>query len=523
MSLLDEVTARVLAASPAEKARLAELVSAAHSGKKWIPSPGPQQQAYDSAADVLLYGGMAGGGKTGLLIGLSLCEHRRSLVMRRQYTELGALVEDLLDKYGSRKGFNGAPPAKLRTDDGRLIDFGAAKDIGDEESWKGQAHDFLGIDEASQFAERQVRFLMGWVRSIDPKQRCRVVLATNPPDNPADGQWLIEMFAPWLNPAFPDPATPGELRWVITDKAGRDRWVDGPGPVLEDGKEVKPTSRTFIPAHLSDNPFLSGTDYAARLDALHEPLRSAIRDGNWMIAHADGADQLIPTNWILQAQMRWKPDVPKNVPMCSMGVDVAAGGSANTVIAARYDAWFAPLVVIPGSETPLGSDVAAAILKHRRDNAEVVIDMGGGYGGGAFEHLIANGISVKGFKGAGQATGRTRDRLLGFVNLRAQIGWAFREALDPDQKGGSPIALPPGKELLAELAAQRFETTVRGIKLVDKAEIAKTLGRSPDRADAVMMAWHTGPSHTTHATVWRDAITKHNRPGRVRGHDAKRR
>ena len=58
----------------------------------------------------------------------------------------------------------------------------------------------------------------------------------------------------------------------------------------------------------------------------------------------------------------------------------------------RYDGWFAELVEVPGRETPLGSDVAALVVKHRRDNAEVILDMQGGYGGAVFERLGDNGI-----------------------------------------------------------------------------------------------------------------------------------
>ena len=523
MSLIEEIAARLGAMSPEEVAKVHAETEAALGGKCWYPTPGPQLMAYESKADVLLYGGQAGGGKSGLLCGLALCEHKRTLLMRRQYSDLGALIEDVLKQYGSRQGFNGSPPARLRTGDGRMVEFGAAKLAGDEEHWKGQPHDLLGVDEASQFLESQVRFLMGWVRSVDPNQRCRVVLCTNPPENPASGQWLLEMFAPWLDPAFRNPAKAGELRWVVTDDAGKDQWVDGPEPFEIGGRYVKPLSRTFIPASLSDNPFLKDTNYAAQLDALPEPLRSAIRDGNWMIAHEDDQWQLIPTNWILQAQQRWRPDPPKHAPMCAMGVDVAQGGSANTVIQCRYDTWFAPPIVIPGKDTPLGSDVAAAVVKHRRDGAVVEIDMGGGYGGGPYEHLQANGIPVHGFKGAASATGRTKDRLLGFVNLRAQAGWKLREALDPDQDGGSPVALPADKDLFAELVAQRYEATPKGLKLVDKDKISEILGRSPDRADALMMCWYAGPNYTTHGTVWRNAIKTQNRPGRVRGHENQRR
>ena len=40
------------------------------------------------------------------------------------------------------------------------------------------------FDEGTQFIYSQVRFLMGWLRSSDPSQRTRVIIATNPPMNP---------------------------------------------------------------------------------------------------------------------------------------------------------------------------------------------------------------------------------------------------------------------------------------------------------------------------------------------------
>jgi hypothetical protein len=61
-------------------------------------------------------------------------------------------------------------------------------------------------------------------------------------------------------------------------------------------------SRTFIPAALRDNPFLINTNYQANLDGLPEPLRSAVRDGNFMAARQDADFQVIPTQWLIEAQ-----------------------------------------------------------------------------------------------------------------------------------------------------------------------------------------------------------------------------
>ena len=63
--------------------------------KPWVPLPGPQEMAYDSEADVVGFGGAAGGGKTHLAIGLSLTRHRRVGLFRQNGTELSAVVDDL--------------------------------------------------------------------------------------------------------------------------------------------------------------------------------------------------------------------------------------------------------------------------------------------------------------------------------------------------------------------------------------------------------------------------------------------
>jgi hypothetical protein len=53
--------------------------------------------------------------------------------------------------------------------------------------------------------------------------------------------------------------------------------------------------------------------------------------------------------------------------------------------------------------------------------------------------------------------------------------WRFREVLDPDQPGGSEIALPPDDELKADLASAQWELTARGIKLKPKDEVRERI------------------------------------------------
>lgn len=499
----------------------------------WRPNPGPQTEAYHCLADVLLYGGEGGGGKSDLIGGLCLTAHRRSLVMRRQYTDLNALVDRVKEIDGTYKGFNGSPPPRLTTEDGRIIDFGAAAQLGDERHWMGQAHDLLAIDEVVHFLEAQVRLLMGWVRSAEAGQRSRTVFATNPPLT-SEGDWIIGMFRPWLDLTHHNPAKHGELRYYVADPDGKDMEVDGPEPILFPGKAKPstPHTRTFIRASLSDNPYLIDTGYDATLDAMPEPYRSAIRDGNFMAGRKDSDRQMIPTAWVREAQARWlqNPTQPEGVPMISIGCDPAGGGEDFTTICHRYDGWYGEIQAIPGAETVNGKGIAAEIIKMRKDAADIVIDMGGGYGGVPFTTLEDNDIEPIAYKGAEGSQARTADRKMGFYNRRSEAWWKFREALDPSQQNGSGIYLPDDQELLADLTSVRFDPVLQTGTLVYKAEtkddVKKRLNRSPDKGDAVVMAWWHGPATTKGQRILpkdsRDARgSRHVRPKVVSSKDHK--
>jgi hypothetical protein len=347
------------------------------------------------------------------------------------------------------------------------------------------------FDEVSDFTESQYVFINAWNRSANPKQRCRIVAAGNPPTRP-EGLWVVRRWAAWLDPKYANPASPGELRWYTTGEDGKEVEVDGRGPHSIYGEQVFARSRTFIPSQLSDNTDLSATNYAASLAGLPEELRLAYRDGDFSVGLRDEPWQIIPSAWVVEAQARWTKNPPFGVPMCCIGVDVAQGGNDNTVLAIRHDGWFAPLIVIPGAETKDGPSVAGKVVANRRDECRVVVDIGGGWGGEAYAHMKANGMDAVGYMGIKASTRRTRDRQLAFTNVRTEAYWRFREALDPAQPGGSNIKLPSDPEIVSDLCAAMYEVTSRGIKLESKEDVCKKLSRSPDKGDAIVMAWWDG-------------------------------
>lgn len=441
----------------------------------------PQQQAAWSKADFLFYGGAAGGGKTDLLIGLSITEHMRAIIFRREAKQLRAISDRTAQILGTRDGYN-SQMGRWRLPGGRLLDLGGVKDAGDEEAYQGQPHDLIAFDELPQFLESQFRFLCGWNRTTEQGQRCRVIGAGNPPTS-AEGEWVIRYWAPWLDEQHTNPALNGELRWFAA-LDGEDVEVEGPGAFDHKGESIEPKSRTFIPSAVDDNPFLESTNYKAMLQALPEPLRGQMLKGDFTAGRDDDPWQVIPTEWVRLAQERWRPEKPHG-RMSAMGVDVARGGIDETVLTARYGDWFAPQIVQPGVSTPNGQAVAALVVSYLRDDATAFVDVIG-VGSSAYDHLHGLNINVVGSNASTQSFATDRSGKLRFINKRAEWWWKMREALDPQY--GDDLALPPDRPLLADLCAPRWKISARGIQVEAKEDIIKRLGRSPDRGDSAVLA-----------------------------------
>jgi hypothetical protein len=494
---------------PEELAELNQLLAADFEDQPWTPLPGPQTMAYESVADVVGFGGAAGGGKSALGVGKALTKHQVVQVFRREGTELGAIIDEMELTVGHREGLGGKPPVWRKPSKRcRLVEFCSAPNVGDERKFQGRAKDLLLVDEAANFLESQVRFLMGWVRTTDPNQRTQTLLTFNPPTS-AEGRWIIPFFGPWLDKKFQGKkAAPGELRYVAVIN-GKDRWVDTAAPFVLDAKGepnydfdlkdytgarlalvVRPQSRTFIPSRITDNPYLVGTNYMNTLQAMPEPLRSQMLYGDFEAGLEDDIWQVIPTAWVEAAMARWKPRSPKG-EMLAIGLDIARGGQDDTVAVSRHRTpehalWFDHPKRITGRDTDNGDKAATHALVLRRDDAPINVDVIG-VGASAFDSLKRANAQVWGVNVSERAR-RTTDRSGGltFFNLRTDLWWALREALDPTADTG--IELPPDPSLLAELCAPRWSLSGKTIKVESREEIVKRIGRSPDAGTAVVLA-----------------------------------
>lgn len=487
-----------------ERAELDALLAADLQAVVWRPLPGPQTVAYNSQADVIGFGGAAGGGKTDLACGKALTQHRVVQMFRREGTELNAIVDRMTEIVGHRDGLGGKPPVwRAPVPACRMIEFGSVPNLGDEKKYQGRAKDLLVIDEAANFLESQVRFLMGWVRSTEPGVKCQTLLTFNPPTS-AEGRWVIRFFAPWIDRSFVGKrAAPGEVRYVgvVPGENGvsRDIWVDGPAQfVIVDGEPcyefdraryapqdiVTPQSRTFIPSRITDNPFLVGTGYMGVLQAMPEPLRSQMLYGDFSAGMEDDAFQVIPTAWVERAMARWTDRSPKG-EMTSMGVDVARGGKDNTCIALKHGNWFDKLIRLPGKSTPDGQAIVGQVIAHRRNSAPVHVD-GIGVGASPVDLLREANVQTISVNVAEKSYYHGRAGNLSFANLRSELWWRMREALDPVNDIG--MALPNDPELLAELCAPKWRMSGKTIYVQSREEIVEDIGRSPDAATAVILA-----------------------------------
>ena len=435
-----------------------------------------------------------------MLLGLAASHHRRSIIFRREFKQLEDIRGKAEQMYADIGSFNGQRELwRLTTSDGvkRRVRFGAMQLPGDEMAYQGQQMDLHCFDEITHFQESQFRFVTGWNRSDFPGQRSRVIAAGNPPTN-AEGYWVIRYWAPWLDPKYPKPAKDGELRWFaqLKDKNGRfvDMEVDGPAEIQVPGElyPVKPRSRTFIRAFLTDNPVYMASGYMSVLQGMPEPLRSQMLHGDFMVGHEDHPRQVIPTEWVLAAQARWKPksELDARIRMDALGVDVARGGRDNFVLTPRYGTWFGEQISFPGSETPDGFAGLEMIVSSipPGERPAVNIDV---VGVGSAVYDLAKGSGLNAFAMDARHTSYARDSsgALGFSRKKSEWWWKLREALDPAM--GDDLAIPQDRQLLADLTAPRYNWKTNGIAVEDKEDLIARIDRSPDHGDSLVLAHAT--------------------------------
>jgi hypothetical protein len=450
-----------------------------------MPQSKPQWAAFLSRADEVFYGGAAGGGKTDLLIGMASEAHQHSAIFRRVYPNLQGILRRAREIIKSTAQENKSDKT-WTWPDGRTIEFGAVQYEEDKSNWQGRAHDLKGFDELPEFTESQYEFICGWNRSVDPNQRVRVLATGNPPIDEA-GSWIVRRWGPWLDPNHPHPAKEGELRWYATIDGKEQECASG-DPIQLGSETIFPRSRTFIRATVKDNPYYANDRrYLSVLQSLPEPLRSMFLYGDFQASSAPDPFQVIPTEWVRLAQKRWLERTRPTTPISAVGIDAARGGNDSMTLARRYDNWFDEVLKWPGAKAPDGG--TAATLVHAvlgpETAAYINVDVIG-VGSSTYDHLKPLYKRTYPVNASEGSVYRDKSKALKMRNIRAEMHWRMRDALDP--VGGDELALPNDPEILADLCAARYKLTSAGVLIEEKSEIKERIGRSPDVGEALMLA-----------------------------------
>ncbi len=256
-------------------------------------------------ADVCVYGGAAGGGKTyGLL--LSPLRYKnvkgfRCTIFRKNYNQIftqGGLWEEAQSLYSGIKGAR-----KRMSDSSWLFDDKNGNTLGkvtfahierDEEleKWQGSQICEIGFDELTHFSENTFFFMLSRNRSA-----CGVKPFVRATCNPDSDSWVAKFIEWWIDQdtGYPIPERSGAIRWMIR----RDEtiyWADRKEELWEqfnletDEEKSEPKSVTFIMSSVYDNKELLKVDpgYLANLKALSLIQRERLLKGNWKIRSAAG-------------------------------------------------------------------------------------------------------------------------------------------------------------------------------------------------------------------------------------------
>lgn len=279
-----------------EYARLRAI--AAMWAKMEKPQPGPQSEYFTNEADIIIYGGSAGGGKTWSLLtdAAQYCNipDYRGIIFRRtspQITNSGALW-DAADKiYRTLDAEPFIGKLAWRFPGGAIVTFRHLQLEQNKYDHLGAEYAFIGFDELPLFTESQFFYLISRNRStcgIRPKVRATT--------NPSPG-WVKNLIAAWVEKDHPNPAKSGEVRYFVRVQ-GKISWVDadyrlerkdlGDVSGIEDAiveEMLKPKSITFIRSSVYDNKIFLSRDphYLANLRSLPLVEQKRLLDGDWDI------------------------------------------------------------------------------------------------------------------------------------------------------------------------------------------------------------------------------------------------
>jgi len=267
------------------------------------PNVGPQTDFLAAGEREVLYGGSAGGGKSYAMLAdpLRYMGHPSfsGLLLRHTTEELRELIYKSKEIYPQIwKGIKWSErKMQWEAPSGARLWMSYLDRDDDVLRYQGLAFSWIGFDELTQWSTPYAwNYMRSRLRSVAQDLPVYMRATTNP-GGPGH-QWVKKMFI--------DPAPYGKQFNATDIESGN--VLSYPKGHTKSGQPL--FKRRFIPARLSDNPYLSAQgDYETMLLSLPEHQRKQLLDGDWDIKEGAAFSEFdrnihviepfaIPRNWV---------------------------------------------------------------------------------------------------------------------------------------------------------------------------------------------------------------------------------
>jgi predicted phage terminase large subunit-like protein len=261
------------------------------------PQPGPQEAFMSSSADIGIFGGSAGSGKSWSLLLEPLRHVKRvqgfdAVAFRRNTTDLrkpGGLWSETMKLYPHAGGVPSIGRLDWRWPGGGTVKLAHLEYDTTVLDWHGSQVALILFDELTSFSRYQFFYLMSRNRSttgVRPYIRATC--------NADAGSWVAEFIAWWIDQStgYPIPERSGIVRYFARGASDEIVWFDTRDEAVRaTGMPVEAVkSMTFVAAKLADNPALMRADpgYLGNLMMLPSVERERLLNGNWKIRPSAG-------------------------------------------------------------------------------------------------------------------------------------------------------------------------------------------------------------------------------------------
>lgn len=257
------------------------------------PQEGPQRQFLNASADIVIYGGAAGGGKTWALL-MECLRHRNvpgfsAVIFRRNSTQVrnpGGLWDTSCELFIHANGTPKESTLEWDFQGNGKVKFAHLEHDKTRFDWQGSQIPLVGFDELTHFSWQQFVYMLSRNRST-----CGVKPYIRATTNPDTDSWVRQFISWWIDEksGYPIPSRSGKTRWFFIQN-DQTIWGSSREELMEKDPNCLPKSVSFVASTVHDNKILLEKDpgYLANLKALPRFEREQLLMGNWNVRPTAG-------------------------------------------------------------------------------------------------------------------------------------------------------------------------------------------------------------------------------------------